>query len=222
VSASDVDELLEICEEWCTESGISSPFESHEEMHAVIDSSKLADIPWQCLETGITDPVDESAPWTHTTYEVWYRDPESVVSMMLGNPDFDGQFDLRPYIDLDAEGSRRWSNVMSGNIAWRHSVSKWSPSPQVNGINASAHRMRSSHLTRLPEAPCTVQSSSEATRPLFLSQQGMLSITLCISQSVIRITLSDAHIGTQSFRSPSSLSRRVCHSDRLSLLHAGC
>jgi Plavaka transposase len=123
VSASNIDTLLEIWAESVAEFGASAPFSSHVEMHAIIDSSKVADAPWQCFETGFADPVDESAPaWMHTTYEVWYRDPETVVSGMLANPDFDGQFDLRPYIDLDAKGSRRWSNIMSGNIAWRHSV----------------------------------------------------------------------------------------------------
>lgn len=39
-----------------------------------------------------------------TQYEVWYHDPEAVVSAMLSNPDFEGQFDLCPYIDLDAHG----------------------------------------------------------------------------------------------------------------------
>jgi Plavaka transposase len=96
----------------------------------MIDSSKHADVPWQCFHTGFTDPVDESSPaWMHTTYEVWYRDPESVVSAMLANPDFNGQFDLRPHVDVNKKGSRRWSNVMSGNIAWRHSVSNRSTSP---------------------------------------------------------------------------------------------
>jgi hypothetical protein len=37
--------------------------------------------------------------------------------MMLDNPDFEGQFNLHPYVDLDADGKHRWSNVMSGNIA---------------------------------------------------------------------------------------------------------
>jgi hypothetical protein len=59
------------------------------------------------------------------TYEVWYRNPDAVVLTMLGNPDFDRQFDLRPYVDLNADGIRRWNNIMSGNVAWRKSVSRY-------------------------------------------------------------------------------------------------
>ena len=105
--------------------GSSAPFKDHEEMHAAIDSSALGDVPWECLVTGFPEDVDESAPsWMRTTYEVWYRNPDAVVSTMLGNPDFAGQFDLRPYVDLKADGTRRWNNVMLGNIAWRNSVSR--------------------------------------------------------------------------------------------------
>jgi hypothetical protein len=101
-----------------------APFQSYQDMHTIIDSSKLGDVPWECLVTGFSEDVDEHAPaWMQRSYEVWYRDPEKVVSTMLDNPDFKEQFDLRPYIDLDAAGMRRWSNVMSGNAAWRHCVS---------------------------------------------------------------------------------------------------
>jgi hypothetical protein len=75
------------------------------------------------METRLPEDGDQAPNWRHTTYEVWYRDPEVVVSNMLSSPDFDGQFDLCPYIDLDADGNRRWSNVMSANIAWRRCVS---------------------------------------------------------------------------------------------------
>jgi hypothetical protein len=84
----------------------------------------LGDIPWQCLVTAFSEEVNEHSPaWMQKGYEVWYRDPDAVVTAMLENPDFDGQFDLRPYIELDASGKRRWNNLMSGNLAWRRCVS---------------------------------------------------------------------------------------------------
>ena len=108
------------------------PFQSHQEMHDTIDSSVLGDIPWQCLVTGISDNVTEHSPtWMQTRYEIWYRNPEAVVAAMLANQDFKGQFDLCPYIDLDASGRRRWNNVMSGNIAWHRCVSSMFLVPQI-------------------------------------------------------------------------------------------
>ena len=124
VSASNVDALLDIWAQTSVEADRPAPFESHVHMHATIDASKLGDVPWQCFVTGYTGDVDDLSPeWMKTSYEVWYRDPDVVIANMLANPDFAGQFDLRPYIDLNLQGQRRWSNVMSGNIAWRHSVS---------------------------------------------------------------------------------------------------
>ena len=33
--------------------------------------------------------------WMQTSYEVWYHNPEIVVSNMLSNPDFNGQVSLQ-------------------------------------------------------------------------------------------------------------------------------
>jgi hypothetical protein len=104
----------------------SAPFaKNHEDLYKTIDSSSLGDAPWKCLTAMIAEDVNEDAPsWMHMTYEIWYHDLDTVVSMMLSNSDFNGQFDLRAYVDIDAKGGRCWGNVMSGNIAWHCSVSR--------------------------------------------------------------------------------------------------
>lgn len=133
VSAANIDTLLEIWAQSLAEADGLAPFESHQHMYATIDASVLGDVPWQCLVTGFSGTVDDGAPeWMRTSYEVWYRDPDAVITNMLSNPDFVGQFDLRPYIDLNADGERRWGDFMSGNIAWRHSAS-------VRYCNISSH-----------------------------------------------------------------------------------
>jgi hypothetical protein len=124
MSAASLDTLFELWDMSMSCFDACGPFRSHQEMHDILDSSVLGDIPWQCVVTGIADSVTEHSPtWMQKRYEVWYRDPEAVISTMLANQDFNGQFDLCPYIDLDASGRRRWNNVMSGNIAWRRCVS---------------------------------------------------------------------------------------------------
>lgn len=126
MSATNINNLLELWARSLNDFDASAPFRSCQELHSIIDSSMLGDVPWQCLVTGVSEDVDEHAPeWMQTNYEVWYRDPDSVVSMMLNNPDFDGQFDLRPYVDIGADGKRRWNNLMSGNIAWKRCVRHW-------------------------------------------------------------------------------------------------
>ena len=176
LSASNIDLLLNLWAESLEDLDVShgAPFENHKELYATIDSSTLGDIPWQCLVTGISDDIDEHSPnWMRTHYEVWYRDPGAVVSAMLSNPDFDGQFDLCPYIDLDAHGKRRWNNVMSGNMAWRRSVSILvSFVPSICPYSA-AYRMISLHPTQLPKVRCTAPLSLGAIRPQSLWRLGM-------------------------------------------------
>jgi len=127
LSAPKVDALLDLwaqsLSEFDSDAPASGPMKDHRELHALIDSSTLGDVPWQCM-VATFDKDNNAPPWARTDYEIWYRNPEIVVSNMVANPDFDGQFDLRPYIDLDEHKKRRWSDVMSGNIAWRHSVSR--------------------------------------------------------------------------------------------------
>ena len=119
LSFSTLNELLEIWSLSMSDFDASAPISTPAEMHALIDASTFGDAPWQCLVTRFQENVHETAPaWMQTEYEVWYRDPDTVVSQMLSNPDFDGQFDFCPYIDLDEHGNRRWNNVMSGNVAW--------------------------------------------------------------------------------------------------------
>jgi len=117
LSASNIDALLELWVECLAEHDASTLFNSHEELYNTIDSSMLSDIPWQCLVTAVPEKADEHLPaWMQKGYKVWYCDPDAVVTAMLGNPDSDGQFDLQPYIDLDASRKHQWNNLMSRNL----------------------------------------------------------------------------------------------------------
>ena len=169
-------------------------------MYTTIDSSVLGDVPWQCMATEVPEDVDERAPsWIQTSYEVWYRDPEIVVSDMLSNPDFDGQFDMCPYVELDANGEHRWSNVMLGNIAWRRSVRRtfvFFESCELTTM-AAHNRMKFTGLSQIQRVRCTVRSFLGATRQQFLLRLVMSSTTLCIYQLVIHTIRFNVGIGTR-------------------------
>jgi len=156
MSAPNIDALLETWAGSLPQDGGRAPFESHQHMYSLIDASVLGDVPWKCLMAGLPGRLDGNSPeWMRANYEVWYRDPDAVIATMLANPGFNGQFDARPYIDLDAHGRRRWSNVMSGNLAWKHSVSKYhfiGPMCQL-----TPNRMIYSRLMRRLKVPCTVR-----------------------------------------------------------------
>jgi hypothetical protein len=124
LSFSTLNDLLEIWSLLMSEFGASSPITTPIEMHTLIDASTLSDTRWQCLVMKFPEIGNKAVLiWMHTEYEVWYFNPNTVMSQMLSNPEFDGQFDLYPYIDLDEHGTQCWNNIMSRNVAWQHSVS---------------------------------------------------------------------------------------------------
>ena len=61
LSITNVEDLLELWARSLSLSGAPAPFRSCWEMHAVIDSLMLGDIPWECLSR-LPDGIDEHAP----------------------------------------------------------------------------------------------------------------------------------------------------------------
>ena len=124
-----------------------TPFTLYDHMYKTIDTIEQGDIPWQSFSMRYQADDDNPAdtPWKQAKYEVWYQDPTHVVRNMLDNPDFNRQFNYTPYVELDKSGKRKWSNFMSGNFAWRHSVRRsiscypsstdivWNQDPDLRG-----------------------------------------------------------------------------------------
>jgi hypothetical protein len=174
MSATNLDTLFELLAQMMSDFDASGPFESHQHMYNLIDSSVLGDIPWQCLVTELPLDITEHSPtWMRTHYEIWHRNPEAVIMEMLANPDFEGQFDLHPYIDLDASGKHQWGNVMSGNVAWQRCVSITIPSATGSCLDIPSHRIRLLQITQTQKGQCTAQSYSGVIRPQSQSQQDM-------------------------------------------------
>ncbi|KAF8876420.1 hypothetical protein BD779DRAFT_1613320 [Infundibulicybe gibba] len=121
MSGGNIDELMDI---WATSkvaSGDPAPFVSHEHMYATIDAITHGDAPWKSFHTGYVGEVGVNAPsWQLQDYEVWYRDPSVVIKNMLDNPEFHGEFDYAPFVEVDKSGQRCWNEFMSGNFSWRH------------------------------------------------------------------------------------------------------
>lgn len=122
MSAGDINHLLEI---WAFDklgSGELAPFQSCAEIYETIDAVKDGDAPWQCME--VSADGDENSPsWMQEKHQVWYRDADQALSNQLANPDFDGLVDYSPYIEVSKKtGKRHWSDFMSANYAWTHSV----------------------------------------------------------------------------------------------------
>jgi hypothetical protein len=113
----------------------TSPFSNYDDMLKTIDSVKFGECSWGSFECGYMGPLDaSSAPWMHDRFTVHTRDMLEVARVMLANPEFHGHFDYSARKDFTpASGEperweRQFSDVMSGEWAWRESVSRSPPS----------------------------------------------------------------------------------------------
>jgi hypothetical protein len=131
MSATNIDTLLDLWAAKVYKHGDSPPFSDHNDLYETIDASPLGDVPWQSFTVNYTGERPEGGripPWMETEYEVWFRDPLTVVRNLLANPDFNGQFDYTPMREFTNTASgmpsdnRRFQNFFSGNWVWTQAV----------------------------------------------------------------------------------------------------
>ncbi|KAF8815686.1 hypothetical protein BYT27DRAFT_7224843 [Phlegmacium glaucopus] len=116
MSQGNINHLLKLWALSLMQHGGLGPFNSYKHIYDTIDA------------------VEEATQrhWQKQEYDIWYRDPEVVVCNMLSNPDFAKEFDPAPYFELDAQGGRRQSDLMSGNFAWRQCDAIYKENPINN------------------------------------------------------------------------------------------
>ena len=108
MSQTNIDMLLELWAWQSMKHGHTGPFANYKEIYDMIDASSEGDAPWKCMKTVVPDDLASTAPsCKKKEYKIWFRDPDVVLSNMLANPDFDGEFDTTPYVEVDANGQRR-------------------------------------------------------------------------------------------------------------------
>lgn len=170
-----------------------SPFSTHRDMYATIDAIPIGGVPWQSITLSFDGPIPEHPPsWMIAGQTVWFRDPRLLFKKMLENPDFRGSFDYAPYRQYDSYGQRRYENFMSGDWAWKRSVSTCSCF-KFQCVKVSP-RISSQRIMRCME-DCSCPSSLAVTRQLFLSQQGTMNIGLFMVRSATSTITSDVHTG---------------------------
>lgn len=122
MSASKIDELLKLQSAYF---GLESPFVDHKDMYSVIDATEVGSKTWQCFTVSYTGelPQDQPVPsWMKTEYEVWFRDPDEILSEQLSNPGFANDMDYAPKRVYGENNQRRYQDFMSGNWAWKQAV----------------------------------------------------------------------------------------------------
>ncbi|KIJ58132.1 hypothetical protein HYDPIDRAFT_171393 [Hydnomerulius pinastri MD-312] len=141
MSADNIDFLMELWAFKSLKHDDTSPFIGHRDLYKTIDAVTEGDVPWQCLSGGYIGEVDEHSPsWKRAQYQVWFRNPDSIIRNMLDRPDFQGQFDYSPYVYTDNKDQQRWVDFMSGHYAWRQSDRIYESDPSTAGAMYCAER----------------------------------------------------------------------------------
>ena len=130
MSEGNISELMQIIGEWAWthfDKDAEPPFTDAKDMYQTIDASKHGHIPWRSFSLSYTSEDSEDsetdAPWKRKTFEVWFRDPQDVLKMQLGNRDFANDMDFAPKEIKDSKTkARRYRDLMSGRWAWRQAV----------------------------------------------------------------------------------------------------
>ncbi len=96
-------------------------------------------------------------------YEVWFRCPCKTVHSILANHDFKNSFNTTPYREYTPDDKRKYTNLFSGNWAWRQAISCCD---LVFFFFSSSTRSRTlSPKMKRPTARCSPPLFSVATRP---------------------------------------------------------
>jgi hypothetical protein len=130
-SAGDIDEMLRLWSERsiAVTGQDTAPYKDHKHMYNVIDDISLGGASWSSYEINLSGDIDghDDEPWARVSYILHAQDTLQVARGMLDNPDFDGHYDTRAYRRHIKNSSGKWerelSDVMSGQWAWRQSVS---------------------------------------------------------------------------------------------------
>jgi hypothetical protein len=123
-SATHVNAMLRIMAEHQKIHGLNEPiYADYNDMLAHIDAISLGDAPFKEFRLRPRGKITDRSPsWMRKTYSFYARNTRTVVHNMLANTQFDGHINYRPYIEYDASGKRIWSNLMSGDWAFKQAV----------------------------------------------------------------------------------------------------
>ena len=127
VSKGDLDQLLHILAAKNVADGHAEQpaiFENTRELLETIDDIPYGDATWRAYKVRYTGPIDpDSPPWMRRTYTVHMRDTLVVAKQLVTSDDFKGKFNTRPFAEYLLNGARMYSDLMSGQWAYREAVS---------------------------------------------------------------------------------------------------
>lgn len=107
----------------CNGEGAPNGWKAAEDMYETIDSIQSGDAPWKTYKFRYTGLKPSTPPWwMEEDYELNVRDIVVVMERQLDTPEFKDHFTPRPYQEFDPQGNRVFSNLLSGDWAYRQAV----------------------------------------------------------------------------------------------------
>lgn len=99
------------------------PWLNADSLYETIDSIQAGNAPWRCYKFSYVGPKPPTPPrWMEETYELNARDVLLVIEQQLETSEFHGHTAYSPYQEFDVSGNRVYSNLMSGDWAFRQAV----------------------------------------------------------------------------------------------------
>ncbi|KAJ7241483.1 hypothetical protein B0H12DRAFT_1236970 [Mycena haematopus] len=120
-SERDINTALDLWAASVIQFGGHVPWKNAAELNATIDDIQSGHMPWKTYQMWYTGPLPPGAPprWMTQVYEVCTRDLRQVLHHQLGTTDFKDYVDMVPYRQFNHTRQRVWSNLMSGDWAWK-------------------------------------------------------------------------------------------------------
>jgi hypothetical protein len=164
-SAGAINTALDLWAAQILKYGEDVPWKNAAELYSTIDSIQHGDAPWKVYKIRYQGPLPAGTPpkWITQTYELCTRDVRTVLHTQLATTDFKNQFNYTPYRQFNGKGRRVWSNLMSGDWAWKQAVHLVT---LLNTYLTMENRTTSLKI-HLCTAACSYLSERAVTRPRF-------------------------------------------------------
>ena len=144
MSQGNMDNLFQIIAALCIKLGKENsgsedeaPFQNHKALYEAIDAITLGDAPWTHFTVRYNGdrPAANAPKWMDQEFDVWTRDPRTVVHQLTGTCAFSGEWDYAPYREFvgrhkahdSLSQQRRYKDFMSANWAWKQCVGFYAP-----------------------------------------------------------------------------------------------
>jgi Plavaka transposase len=100
------------------------PWSCADELYSTVDEIQAGGAPFKTVYFQYSGPLPTNPPkWMTEKYELCVRDTRQVIKNTLSTSDFANEFNPQPYRQFHSNDDRMYSNLLSGDWAWREAVS---------------------------------------------------------------------------------------------------